>query len=141
MAQSQLFDNLDDQQWIDAYASQKRTLDDLPYTESFEQLYQQVTGGRDAAISRAQVFHKLHNLRKAGRMPRLGRSPQSVTKIDPEQERVLVALVREKVGDLSKRDRLPYTDAMADLVTRFNEQAGLNLEPYQVWRIIAKLAK
>lgn len=137
-----LFENVDEQRVIDAYVEQGRTLDDLPYTIEFESIYAVLTGdAKTPAVSRAAMFHRLHNLRKAGRLPRLGRAKSSITKIDPEQEQHLTHLVETAVGSLSKRDQLPYTDAFTELVTRFNDQAGLNLEPHQIWRIIAKLAK
>lgn len=137
-----LFENADEQRIIEAYAEQGRTLDDLPYTDEFETIYAVLTAGVSTpAVSRAALFHRLHNLRKAGRLPRLGRARSSITKIDHQQEVQLTALVEAAVGSLSKRDQLPYTETFTELITRFNEQAGLNLEPHQVWRIIAKLAK
>ena len=137
-----LFENVDQQRLIQAYAQQGRTLDDLPYTDEFEAIYQLLTdGATNPAVSRAALFHRFHNLRKAGDLPRLGKARGSITKLDSEQEQELIVLVEEAVGELSKRDRLPYTEAFATLVTRFNEQAGLNLTPHQVWRVVAKLAK
>lgn len=137
-----LFENTDEQRIIDAYAAEGRTLDDLPYTDAFERIYDVLTAGdTDAAVTRAELFHRLHNLRKAGRLPRLGRAQGSLTRIEPQHEAFLIELVHEKVGELSRRDRLPYTDDFADIHTRFNDRTGLNLSPHQVWRIIAKLAK
>lgn len=137
-----LFENVDEQRVIDAYAEQGRTLDDLPYTQEFEAIYHVLTEGESQpAVSKAELFHRLHNIRKAGRLPRLGRAKGSITKIDADQERVLIELVEAAVGSLSKRDQLPYTPAFTELITDFNERASLNLEPHQVWRIIAKLAK
>ena len=137
-----LFENTDEQRIIDAYAAGGRTLDDLPYTEAFEAIYQALTCGEaNPAATRAQLFHRLHNMRKAKRLPRLGRAQSSITRIEPQQETLLVELVNGQVGELSKRDRLPYTEMFADIVTGFNDQTGLSLTPHQLWRIIAKLAK
>lgn len=146
MAQPALFETSDDELLISVYARQGRTLDDLPYTPQFEAIYAAVVGdgGPDepkAAMTRAELFHRLHNLRKAGRLPRLGRAAQGPPRIAPEHESLLVQLVEEAVGKLSLRDQLPYTPAFDDLVARFNTGAGANLSPHDVWRIIAKLAK
>jgi hypothetical protein len=133
----------DDGLLIGAYQRQGRTLDDLPYTPQFEALYLAMYGGdpADEVPDRAAVFHRLHNLRKAGRLPRMGRAQTRPPRIDAEQERLLVDLVTQAVGALSKRDQLLYTPAFDTLVTRFNSETGLSLSPHSAWRIIAKLAK
>ena len=74
-------------------------------------------------------------------MPRMGRAAEAPPRIASEHESLLTQLVECEIGKLSLRDRLPYTDAFDRIVTTFNTQAGLNLSPHDVWRIIAKLAK
>ncbi len=121
---------------IEAYQAQKRTLDDLPYTEQFEAIVQAV-----GANDRTDLFHRLHNLRKAGRLPKGLKAWEKAPVVTGEQATLLKALVTEAVGQLSLRDRLPYSPEFDDIVQRFNAQAGLSFSPYQVWRVIAKLAK
>lgn len=147
-----LFSINDDDLLTSVYQKLGRTLDDLPYTEEFETLYATMYGpdGRDSpptqsptapAISRAQLFHRLHNLRKAGKLPRLGRAKSSPPRIEPEQEQQLAALVEHEIGQLSKRDQLLYQPAFDHIVDAFNTSTGLTLSPHDLWRIIAKLAK
>ena len=129
-----------DRDLIDAYRSAGRTLDDLPYTDEFDRVYDAI-GGEASNRTRRWVFHRLHNLRKAGKLPRLGRSEESRPRIEPEEEALLAALVVELAGTLGQRDRLPYTPEMDTLLERFNARAGRSLEPHEVWRLVAKLAK
>ncbi len=129
---------------IGAYKSVGRTLDDLPYTTEFERLYAAVAGGADAPNKR-EVFHRLHNLRKAGRLPRVGRSGSPAgappPRIEPAEEDLLRGMVMQSVGSLGQRDQLPYTDTFDTVVEAFNQRTGRALEPHSVWRLIAKLAK
>lgn len=136
-----LFPVSDDDLLISVYQKQGRTLDDLPYTDAFESLYAAMYDGDDDAPSRAQVFHRLHNLRKAGKLPRMGRASGERPRVTPEQEAVLAQMVEAEAGALSRRDQLLYTAAFEQLCTRFNTAAGLDLSRHDVWRVIAKLAK
>ena len=131
----------DDEMMIGVYERQGRTLDDLPYTDAFEQIAAAVTDGEVTQARRAEVFHRLHNLRKAGRMPRLGRAASQPPRIDREQERRLEQAVVDAVGSLGQRDQLPYTPALDAIVDAFNADTGLALAHHDVWRLIAKLAK
>ena len=136
-----LFPTSDDDLLISVYQKQGRTLDDLPYTDAFETLYTSMYGEEDDAPTRARVFHRLHNLRKAGKLPRMGRAHGERPRITPEQEAVLATRVQEAVGALSKRDQLLYTPTFEQLCTAFNAEAGLELSRHDIWRLIAKLAK
>lgn len=142
-----LFPVNDDDLLVNVYVKQGRTLDDLPYTDEFEALYTTMYGpdGRDAdhplTQSRARVFHRLHNLRKAGKLPRLGRAKSPPPRIEPEQEQHLVRLVEVEIGQISKRDQLLYQPAFDDIVDAFNTATGLSLSHHDLWRIVAKLAK
>ena len=138
MAEPTLFDVSGDDLLISVFRRQGRTLDDLPYTAEFESLYAAVG---DVMGARGAVFHRLHNLRKAGRLPRMGRAASAPPRIAPAQEAVLVTLVERAVGALSRRDQLVYAPAFDELVAAFNSEAGLNLSAHDVWRIVAKLAK
>lgn len=144
MPQPTLFQTSDDDLLISVYQKQGRTLDDLPYTEEFEALYSAMYGEAEAGgphPTRAQVFHRLHNLRKAGRLPRMGRAIGERPRIDGGQEQLLVSLVEAQVGAISKRDQLIYTPGFEAVCTAFNAQTGLALAHHAVWRLIAKLAK
>ncbi|MEM9346999.1 MAG: hypothetical protein AAGB26_10325 [Planctomycetota bacterium] len=136
-----LFPTSDDDLLISVYQKQGRTLDDLPYTDAFEDLYASMYGNESGAPSRAEVFHRLHNLRKAGKLPRMGRAHGERPRITPEHEALLVAKVDDAIGSLSKRDQLLYTDAFEELCTAFNTDAGLELSRHDIWRLIVKLAK
>ncbi len=161
-----LFPTNDDELLISVYQRQGRTLDDLPYTPQFEAIYLAVVGatgtpfvhasdfspgsaapGHAASSSspggttRAQLFHHLHNLRKAGKLPRLGRAASKPPRVDRRHEELLTQLVEARIGKLSLRDQLLYTPQFDEIVATFNERAALNLSAHDVWRVIAKLAK
>jgi hypothetical protein len=138
MEQATLFPNSSDELLVSVYLKQGRTLDDLPYTPEFEAIY---SAAGDEMVTRAALFRRLHNLRKAGQLPRLGKAADKPPRIDPEQEEILVELVEAVIGKLSLRDQLPYTPPFDRIVCTFNAQAGLVLPPHTVWRLIAKLAK
>lgn len=157
-----LFPLNDDELLISVYLKQGRTLDDLPYTDEFESLYTAMYGpdGRDAdrtsggnsggnsginsgggVQTKAKVIHRLQNLRKAGKLPKLGRAKSLPPKIDAAQEQQLVTLVEQEIGQLSKRDQLLYQPTFDNVVDAFNTTTGLSLSHHDIWRIIAKLAK
>jgi hypothetical protein len=125
---------------LDAHAASGRTLDDLPYTDEFEGIYQALGGDR-CGKSRREVFHRLHNLRKASRLPRVGRSAPSVPQITRDDEELLSSLVVQQVGTLGQRDQLPFTPRFDLLAQQFNDRTGRSLGNHDVWRLVAKLAK
>jgi len=129
-----------DEAIVRAYEAVGMTLDALPYTEAFEKLMTAVRRKDPDAAHRA-VFHRLHNLRKAGKLPRMGRASSSPPVIDYEHEQLLVSLVASEVGSLGQRDQLPYTEGFDRVAGEFARQTGLNLSPHDLWRVIAKLAK
>jgi len=146
MPEPSLFQTNQDELLISVYARQGRTLDDLPYTPEFEAIHRAMVGdgGSDepmGTLSRADLFHWLHNLRKAGRLPRMGRAASSPPRIAAEHEKLLVEMVTKCLGRISLRDRLPFTPQFDEILTAFNAQAGLNLTQHALWRIVAKLAK
>ena len=142
-----LFPINDDETLISVYQKQGRTLDDLPYTDEFERLFADLYGAAgepgeaEAAVSRAQLFHRLHNLRKAGKLPRMGRAASLPPRVDAEEERQLIALVQAEIGQISRRDQLLYQPAFDRIVDTFNRATGRSLSPHALWRIVAKLAK
>jgi cephalosporin-C deacetylase-like acetyl esterase len=125
---------------IAAYERTGRTLDDLAHTDAFESIFASV-GGERAGASRREVFHRLHNLRKAGRLPRLGAAASQPPRINADDEGHLRSLVIHAVGTMGQRDRLPYTPEYDALVERFNESTGHNLTAHDIWSLIARLAK
>ncbi|MBM4108769.1 MAG: hypothetical protein FJ255_08145 [Phycisphaerae bacterium] len=125
---------------IAAYERAGRTLDDLPYTPQFGAIVAAARGADADATPRA-VLHRLHTLRKAGRLPRLGRGEAPPPRIEREEEAALTDLVVEAAGTLGQRDRLPFTPAFDRLVERFNAGTGRSLTPHDVWRLVARLAK
>jgi hypothetical protein len=129
----------EDQRLIEAYQSAGRTLDDLPYTPEFETLY--AATGERIGKDRRSVFHRLHNLRKAGKLPRMGRASEPPPKVTPEDEAVLVQLVTEAVGTLGQRDQLPFDSKFDHLVQVFGDRTGRTMSLRDVWRLVAKLAK
>ena len=125
---------------IDAYQRVGRTLDDLPYTADFESIY--AAGAKAiAGATKHQIFHKLHNLRKAGKLPRVGRSETLPVKLEPAEEAWLRSRVEQTVASLGQRDQLPYDARFDAIVEAFNAHTGRTLEPHAVWRLVAKLAK
>jgi hypothetical protein len=125
---------------IDAYVVTGRTLDDLPYTREFEELFLSL-GGEACGKSRREVFHKLHNLRKASKLPRIGRTPFSPPAITFDDEELLSSLVVAQIGTLGQRDQLPFTPRFDQLAQQFNDRTGRTLDSHDVWRLVAKLAK
>ncbi|HLO41893.1 MAG TPA: acetylxylan esterase [Phycisphaerales bacterium] len=124
----------------DAYKSAARTLDDLPYTDEFAAIMA-AAHEHTASITDREVFHKLHNMRKAGRLPKLGRAAASKPAVRPEDERLLIELVEEAVGSTGQRDQLPYTEQFNRLVWEFNRRTARELHPHEVWRLVATLSK
>jgi len=113
-----------------------RTLDDLPYTEEFDTLFAEV-GGQTPR----EVFRRLHNMRKAGKLPKLGKAEGSPIKLDPHEETALADLVVQYAGSLGQRDRLLYTPDFDQIVEKLNASTGRSLDHHAVWRLMAKIAK
>lgn len=128
-----------DDRLVAAYVEVGRTLDDLPYTDEFEKLVA-VLGG-DGALARREVLHRLQNLRKANRLPRLGRAASPSIKVTEDEESLLVGLVTEQAGTLGQRDQLVYDPRFDTLTERFNARTGRSLSRHDLWRLVAKLAK
>lgn len=128
-----------DDRLVAAYVEVGRTLDDLPYTEEFEKLVKALGG--DGALARSEVLHRLQNLRKANKLPRLGRAVGPSIKVTEDEESLLVALVTEQAGTLGQRDQLVYDARFDTLTERFNARTGRSLSRHDLWRLVAKLAK
>jgi len=122
------------------YGQIGRTLDDLPYTGEFDRLLT-LARERRPGITPRELFHRLHNLRKAGKLPKVGRGAGHAVRLEPAEESWLAEQVMTEIGSMGQRDQLPFTPAFDALVERFNAHAGRGLEPHAVWRLVAKLAK
>jgi catechol 2,3-dioxygenase-like lactoylglutathione lyase family enzyme len=122
-----------------AYEQINRTADDLPYTPQFEQLYRSyIVSFPDPKPSRAETWRHLLNLRKAGKLPKLGDSRSTPPPVSPEAQ----AALRDALGaDVGKRDRLPYTQRFDEIVDAFNKSQTRPISPHMVWRLVARLAK
>jgi len=116
-----------------------RTADDLPYTPQFEQLFRDyVAGFPDPKPTRSETWRHLLNLRKAGKLPKLGESRSVPPPITDDARQSL----RDALGtDIGKRDRLPYTARFNAIVDAFNQFQKRPLSPHHVWRLVARLAK
>ena len=116
-----------------------RTADDLPYTPHFETLYSGYAAQHaEPKPTRAEAWRHLLNLRKAGKLPKLGEARSKPPEVADEDRRRL----RELLGaDIGKRDRLPYTERFDAIVDAFNRTQPRPLSPHLVWRLVATLAK
>ncbi len=125
---------------IAAYQSAGRTLDDLPYTPEFDQIMH-AARAIDATMTHRAAFRRLHNLRKAGRLPRVGKAESTPVKLNADEERWLAERVERVAGSLGQRDQLVYDARFDEVVEAFNAHTGRTLDPHSVWRLVAKLAK
>jgi len=124
----------------DVYVRIARTADDLPYTPHFEQLYSLYVRALPAEIkpTHNDVWRELLNMRKAGKLPRLGPATSKPPVIEAQDKKRL----RDLLGaDIGKRDRLPYTPRFDEIVAEFNTAFARAYSPHIVWRIVATLAK
>lgn len=116
-----------------------RTADDLPYTPHFESLYEGYTRELpEPRPSRAEVWRHLLNLRKSGKLPRLGEARTPAPELDPAERDLLLGLLGDDIG---RRDRLPYTARFDELAEAFNRTQRRPLPPHLLWRAIATVAK
>lgn len=122
-----------------AYTTIGRTADDLPYTPHFETLYSAyATQHGEEPPTRQEVWRHILNLRKAGKLPKLGEAKSKPPAVTDESR----AMLRDMLGkDIGKRDRLPYTDRFDQIVNDFNATQKRRLSPHLVWRLVATLAK
>jgi catechol 2,3-dioxygenase-like lactoylglutathione lyase family enzyme len=123
---------------IEIYQKIGRTADDLPYTPQFEKLYQSYTSSQNPKPTHEEVWRHLLNLRKSGKLPRLGEARSQPPQVTPQDAQLL----RELLGrDIGKRDRLPYSARFDKIVDGFNKTQPRPISPHLVWRLVAKLAK
>jgi catechol 2,3-dioxygenase-like lactoylglutathione lyase family enzyme len=124
---------------IKLYEQLGRTADDLPYTPHFESLFGPYADSHpDPKPSRAETWRHLLNLRKGGKLPKLGEAKSRPPIVTPDEVLALKTLIGD---DLGRRDRLPYTERFDKLVDEFNRTLPRKLSPHLVWRLVATLAK
>lgn len=125
---------------IRVYEQIGRTADDLPYTPDFEKLHAAYCAQHhEKKPEKRETWRHLLNLRKAGKLPKLGEARSKAPEIDADQKQMLRELIGE---DMGKRDRLPYTEKFDSIVDLFNKaRSGRTLSPHLVWRLVATLAK
>jgi hypothetical protein len=124
---------------IAAYEQIGRTSDDLPYTPHFETLWSNYSAHfPDQKPSRQETWRHLLNIRKAGKLPKLGEARSPAPEISEEEKSQLKDLLGDAIG---KRDRLPYSPRFEELVNAFNKRRPRPLSPHLVWRLVATLAK
>ena len=124
---------------IALYEQIARTADDLPYTPHFESVYRAYAAEHgEPKPTRQEVWRHLLNLRKGGKLPKLGAAKSPAPEVSDEDR----ARLRELLGDdIGRRDRLPYSERFDKLVDEFNKSLARKLSPHLVWRLIATLAK
>lgn len=122
---------------VGVYERSGRTLDDLPYTEEFDVICRSL----DRRGDERAVLQRLMNLRKAGKLPRMGRAETMAVRLTDEEEAVLRDLLREQLGTTGARDTLPFTPAFDALHSSFYSRTGRELERHTLWRLVCKLAK
>jgi catechol 2,3-dioxygenase-like lactoylglutathione lyase family enzyme len=124
---------------IAVYEQIGRTADDLPYTPHFEKLYSTYAGKYpEPKPARAEVWRHLLNLRKGGKLPRMGDARSTPPEVSAEDLEKLRQMLGEEIG---RRDRLPYTKRFDQLVDEFNKRQSRPISPHLVWRLVATLAK
>ena len=123
---------------IKVYEQINRTADDLPYTPHFETLYSTYCKSHDPPPMRQEVWRHLLNLRKGGKLPKLGEARSQPPPISSEDRAALKKMLGDAIG---RRDRLPYTKRFDELVDKFNKSRPRPLSPHLVWRLVATLAK
>src|SRR5688572_22847197 len=124
---------------VGAYEKIGRTADDLPYTPHFESLYSSYASQHgEPKPTRAEVWRHLLNLRKAGKLPKLGEAKSKPPTVSDDDRAALRTMLADDIG---KRDRLPYTERFDAIVDSFNRTQARPLSPHLVWRLVATLAK
>jgi len=124
---------------VKLYEKIGRTADDLPYTPHFESIYNAyVAELSEKNVTRAEVWRHLLNIRKAGKLPKLGDARSPAPEVTNEQREKLRQMLGEDIG---RRDRLPYTERFDALADEFNKMMPRKLSPHLVWRLVAGLAK
>jgi hypothetical protein len=130
-----------DKRLMELYAQAGRSLDDLPYTEEFDELCESFR--KDFPDwDQGGILQRLFSLRKAGMLQRGAATVTSPLSIAEDEVALLEQLVRKYAGGLGQRDRLPYSPEFDRSVQEFNSaRVGAPLGQHAVWRLVARIAK
>ncbi len=131
---------IEDQRLVDAYERIGRTLDDMPYTSTFDELVKLARANGDTRPE-SQIFNRLANLRKSGRLPRVGRWGDPPFRLTRREQDKLFEMLLDLLGSAGKRDRLPYTQEFDQIYEQFKSELNPALSKHDVWRLIARVAK
>ena len=130
----------EDERLVQAYQQLGRPVDDLPYTPEFDQLVADLRATGDSRDP-TTLLRRLMALRKAARLPRMGRLATPVLRVPPQDVELVEWLLRRHLGSTGSRDRLPYTDQFDQLLDLYNQQATVRLDPHHFWRLVARVSK
>lgn len=130
----------EDQRLVEAYVTVGRPLDDLPYTPEMDQIVAVARRSKPNAGPR-DVLQRLLNLRKAARLPRLGRATDPAPHVSEEFRELISDIVTNRLRSIGKRDQLPYSDDFAAVHAEFSQRSGMQLTEHELWRLIANVAK
>lgn len=129
-----------DEQLVGMYSHLGKPVDALPYTTEFEHICKEVYGKADQQTLH-NAFHRLLNLRKARRLPRMGRFFAERSPLSVDEHEMLSNLIARSAGTIGHRDALPFTQEFDLIVEAFNRQTGRDLDPHTIWRMVARVAK
>lgn len=125
---------------IHLYKKEGRTLDDLPYTLEFDELYKNFSA-KFAEANPRDTLQQLFRLRKSGRLPRMGRASSQPFSLSPDEKDVIIQVLEDRGLSLSLRDRLPYTAEFDDVFSHITSRLDKTLSKHDVWRVLARLSK
>jgi hypothetical protein len=130
----------EDDRLVEAYKLLGRPVDDLPYTPEFEAMVQSLQAQGDSR-DKGTLLRRLLALRKAARLPRLGRLATEILRVPPQDVELVELLLRGELGTLGSRDQLPYTDRIDRLHEQYNSRASTPLDRHNFWRLVARVSK
>jgi hypothetical protein len=130
----------EDKRLIEAYEHVALPADALPYSSAFTEMVRSLRHHGETRTER-ELMRRLLNLRKAGRLPRVGGRTTLPGRISHDDIELIERLVRESIGSLGSRDQLPYSEAFEALRERYNSEASRQLNPNEFWRLIARVSK
>jgi hypothetical protein len=130
----------EDQRLVNLYTEIGVPSDALLYSPEFDLLMNRLQAAGDKRTSEV-IAHRLLQLRKAARLPRIGRSSLSSVKLTEPDLDLVQGLLKQHLGALGSRDQLPYTEKFNQIRSEYNRRATQTLDPYQFWRVVARVSK
>lgn len=129
-----------DQRLVDEYERLATPVDDLPYTSEFQRMVDRLQSSGDTRTP-AEILRRLLRLRKAAKLPRVGRVATTSLKPPTEDVELLEGLLRQELSSPGARDSLLYTEQFDRMLAQYNLTATQTLSPHDFWRLIARLSK